>query len=94
VRYDTINSRSHSSASLDLSLYILLLYLSIVNHFILTLNMSDLVHVQSVLDTNANADADEDLRDVFRLMYDDQEDWADFDEVRYAFEWMVTVTDC
>jgi hypothetical protein len=48
------------------------------------------VHMDSALDTNM--DADEDLRDVFRLMYDDEEDWADFDEVRDVFEWMVTVT--
>jgi hypothetical protein len=53
--------------------------------------MSDLVPINSVLDTNA--DADEDLRDVFRLMYDDEEDWAAFDEVRSVFEWMVTVID-
>jgi hypothetical protein len=53
--------------------------------------MSDLVPINSVLDTNT--DADENLRDVFRLMYDDEEDWAEFDEVRYGFEWMVTVAD-
>jgi len=35
--------------------------------------MSDSVHVDS--------DADQDLRDVFRLMYDEEDDWA-FDEVR------------
>lgn len=34
--------------------------------------MSDSVHVDS--------DADQDLRDVFRLMYDEEDDWA-FDEV-------------
>ena len=41
--------------------------------------MSDSVHVGMTQETDI--DADQDLRDVFRLMYDEEDDWA-FDEVR------------
>ena len=52
--------------------------------------MSDSVHVGMTQETDI--DTDQDLRDVFRLMYDEEDDWA-FDEVRSVSFMMVMMAD-
>ena len=79
------------SASLDFtchSLHSVHLYLSFTP--ILRSSMSDSVHVGMTQETDI--DTDQDLRDVFRLMYDQEDDWA-FDEVRQVLSIMVMMAD-